>query len=662
MAALALCSCLLRTMSTQPSSAESTEARRAPDAPRIAASTLARGIGRALLFVWTILVACPVRYWPIENTTLDNTWVFAMNFGAAHELKLGRDLIWSTGPLGYLAFPNDIGSNLSEALGFQFGMWAILIAIFADLFYRGRLALRNLVFFSVFFSLSAPLYWFNLMGPENLLVAGVLVLLAVERQRGGLMRYAIALALSGVIPLIKLSAGMIAGGAILGFLAERAIRARGKIALEAALAIGIPMAVAASLCLLFMPADAIGPYLKGSLEIAGGYSSAMSVTGDAIEFAAMAEALIGIGAYLFVRTRMNRSLVRFLVALLALPLLLSVKHGFVRQDVHVLNFFCFAGLALALISILLPLAGERGLVAMLVLLNFGIISMVYQGPYLGFEEMLGNSSGFRAASMAWGALRLSGTRAAIAGAERNYSANEHVEPALRAIIGDQPLAPMSNAYSRTYLEGVNLRLYPVVQRYAAFTPYLDGLNAAWIRDKGPRFLLFDGKSIDHRHPWAETPAMWLEVYRWYDTRLLGERNLLLERRSAPRFRQWKSLGHINQPFPGEFEMPASAGSVFWTMRCHTNAGGTLRKLLFRVAEVQMGLDEPGGARKSYRVIPELLGSPLPGSVLPGSLAQFASMLDSSVTAKPQVLKLSFFGPGIDSYSSMCDVEFLTPTL
>ncbi|HEY6346657.1 MAG TPA: hypothetical protein VIY49_34635 [Bryobacteraceae bacterium] len=89
---------------------------------------------------------------------------------------------------------------------------------------------------------------------------------------------------------------------------------------------------------------------------------------------------------------------------------------------------------------------------------------------------------------------------------------------------------------------MHLTLYPTVQRYEAWTPWLDRWNAAWIRDKGPRCLVFDGKAIDERDAWAETPAMWLEIYRWYDTRFLGTRNLLLVRRAAPRFGALETIG------------------------------------------------------------------------------------------------------------------------
>ena len=159
----------------------------APPAPSSlrARHSLMSAAARALLFTWAVLIACPIRYWPLEASE-DNTWIFAINYAAAHGLAIGRDIVWTTGPLGYLIFPQDIGANLVHALVFQDVLWAILIAIFADLFYFAGVSLRNLAFFTIFFSLSAPLYWFNYMGVENLLLAGAMILLVIARLRGGL--------------------------------------------------------------------------------------------------------------------------------------------------------------------------------------------------------------------------------------------------------------------------------------------------------------------------------------------------------------------------------------------------------------------------------------------------------------------------------------------
>ena len=604
------------------------------------------------------MIACPIRYSAIAETSWDSTWVFAVNYGAAHGLKMGRDLAWTTGPLGYLTAPQDIGGNLVLALGFQSLLWLALIGILADLFYAAALPLRNLAFFSVFFALSSPLYWCNYMGLENLLLAGVLVLLAMARVYGGRVRYVGALALAGVIPLIKLSGGLIAGGAILGFLIERSIRNRGRIYRETALAIAIPSAVLATGFGMFLPSmHAVVQYLRDGAEIVSGFSAAMSTEGDPFELLGVIQASIGIGAFLLIRTRSSRPAGWFLLALLLIPFIISVKHGFVRQDDHVLNFFCFVGVALAVSSLVLPLDRSRMGVAALVLLHFICLSLPQSFGRVGMGLAATQIAGVRGPWLAWHALSFNDLRARLR-AEAAASPEPRLEPEIRALIGAAPVASLSLSYGGALREGLNLQLYPVLQRYAAYTKSLDARNGAWVGETGPRFLLFDGSSIDGRHPWAETPAMWLEIYRWYDTRLRGKRNLLLERRPAPRFQTLKSNGHATVPSSGGLEMPVSDRPIFWTMQCGASLPGDLQKVFFRIPSVTMEVSNPNGSRKSFRVLLAVLASPVLGNYMPGNLGELASLLDKYANPRPFVRRLDFSGRGLTSYKPFCDVEFL----
>jgi hypothetical protein len=612
---------------------------------------------RAALFIWTAMIACPVRYWPVE-ATVDNAWVFALNYAAAHGLAIGRDIVWTTGPLGYLVFPQDIGANLAHALVFQGAIWAILIAIFADLFYCAGVSLRNLGFFTIFFSLSAPLYWFNYMGVENLLLAAVLILLVITRRRGGLGRYVVALVLAGLIPLIKLTGGLLACGAVLGFLVDRAIRVRKQAKREIILALIVPLAAAGIGCWLLLPSvDSLIGYLRSSIDIAGGYSSALSLSGDPVELGGVVEIGICIAVLLLVRTKSDRAMVWFFLALLTIPLLISVKHGFTRQDEHVINFFSFAGLALGLINLGVPARGARIPFVLLVLWSYALISTEYMIARVGFRDAVGEVTGWRAPALAWKALSPTGVRAALHAEDASFPVKARVEPEIRSIVGNSPVASLSVVYSGAWLDGLNLKLYPVIQRYSAYTPYLDGLNAAFIREKGPRFLLFDGYAVDGRQPWTETPATWLEIYRWYNTRLLGAHSLLLERRSAPRFEQLRPIGHVDMPITSRLDFSASKQAVFWTLRCGTNFRGRLQKMFLDVPEVTMRLG-PEGTR--FRIIPEVMESPMLAEQLPSTLSQFASVLDDTSARTPRVSTIDFGGRGLASYGPDCQVDFLAP--
>ena len=148
--------------------------------------------------------------------------------------------------------------------------------------------------------------------------------------------------------------------------------------------------------------------------------------------------------------------------------------------------------------------------------------------------------------------------------------------------------------------------------YAAFTPYLDGLNAAWMRDHGPPFLIYNGFVLDGRDAWAANPATWLEIYRWYDTRWLGPRNLLLQRRAAPRFTALEPLGRFTVRAPLTLSLPRSNAPVFWSLRCENSLTGKVRKLLFRMAETEMRIDTEAGEARLARIIPEMLVTPVMG--------------------------------------------------
>lgn len=624
--------------------------------PQMQLSDRARSVIRAALFVYLALALCPVQYWPL-SAEIDNTWIFALNYAHAHHLAIGRDLFWTWGPLSYLALPMDVGGNLALGLAFQTVVWAILLAVLWKLFFRSGFPLRNLLLFSVFLGLSAAV-----SGPDQTLFRCALILLVQYQLRGGISRYIAACLMLGFLPLINFTWVMAVAGAVVGLVLYAIFSRRPGAWREAALAAVLPLLVAgAGYWLALGSFSALAAYIRASAELSNGFNLAMSVWGPPTEFLAAFEVLIFLAVALALVAARDRRLMLFFVLVLAVPLFVSFKHGFVREDAHIHHYFCFVAICLGLAALVTTLAKERATAA------FVIITLLFVAIWQDNVARTGprfalTSTGLKTPFTVWNALRYGHLRHALqANARQTFSPERSIEPGIKAFVRDQPVASLSVSYSQAYMDGLNLALYPIIQRYSAYTPYLDELNATWIRDKGPRFLIFDGKSIDGRHPWTETPAMWLEIYRWYDTRLLGAHNLLLERRTEPRFAYLEPVARSQLRFGEELQFPASSQPVFWTMQCSLSGAGKLRALLFRVLEVTMTVDKKDGRSDAFRVPLAVVGAPSPGNYLPSNLPEFAAVFGGGEIRGFAVEKLRFSGPGTSAYMPACAVEFLRPT-
>src|SRR5258708_1485346 len=116
-------------------------------------------LARIALYLYVVVIACPIRYWPL-GTDHEDAWRFALNYAPVQGLAAGRDVIFTCGPLVYLLFPEHLGNNLVQGLLFQTALWLSLATIFADVYFRAGIPLRNLALFSCYFGLAAPLFWF----------------------------------------------------------------------------------------------------------------------------------------------------------------------------------------------------------------------------------------------------------------------------------------------------------------------------------------------------------------------------------------------------------------------------------------------------------------------------------------------------------------------
>jgi hypothetical protein len=89
----------------------------------------------------------------------------------------------------------------------------------------------------------------------------------------------------------------------------------------------------------------------------------------------------------------------------------------------------------------------------------------------------------------------------------------------------------------------------------------------------------------------------------------------------------------------------------------TNSG-KLRALLFRIPEVTIHITPESGRQSTFRVLPDVLGAPMPATYLPSDLKQFADVFRLDQPPAFAVQQLMLGGPGISAYQQPCDVEWI----
>ncbi len=328
----------------------------------------------SLVLVSVFVFLRAFRLPPLVSTGLDGSWQLALTEAHLAGLAFGKDIVFTYGPLGYLAAGSAVWSAYRGMVAFAFAL-AVLCALAVAINLTGRSPFAVKCAFVIAIAFAVTEAW----TPDVLLLSLMLLWVSpwIRAARGSGPVVAIGF-LSGLALLVKFNLGVaaVAGGlavfALPGFpprlntvralaflvavvVASGASFASATYGVSVSLALaivaagallardrarGVPSAaftVVAVLCAIAMAIlPAYREYLHYSLQIASGYSSAMMIEGPnwQLVLAFCVLAVVGLILVGNVRTLgLGESLALALVAFL------EFKEGFVRQDLHVLYAF-----------------------------------------------------------------------------------------------------------------------------------------------------------------------------------------------------------------------------------------------------------------------------------------------------------------------------------
>lgn len=624
---------------------------------------------RALLFLYFVAVTCPIQFFYFEDY-LDLSWVLAINVAAEQALKFGENFFWTYGPFAYLGSPLPVGDNLHDAALMQSALWAAAAAIGFDLFFIQMLPLGGLLMLSFSAAMAWPLFHFNFGGAENMMVFLAFLLLASSlRRRLWLPGFALASLLCGLTAMFKLSAALLIAGSLLGAVAVTIYRSRrdGFLALAVA-GIIAPLSFVGSYWLHNPSLAGLRGYIWALGEFSSGYSTAMSEEAVPLLLVLAAGAEVALCLTLLLHERLkNRDGSFALIIVFLLPLGMSWKHMIVRLDfLHLPAFFSMAALVIGILIAFRERPSPKPAVDILAYVLGAIAILFLTQPVMAFWAPPGTSlsaarlrvlSGIASLQYVGHALDIDQAETDLLRESAGKLASRHLPDGIRERIGSDPISFFGSNYPFAVVDELQLRLAPIPQIYAAFTPALDQLCADWFRDEAPELLLMDWHAIDKRHPLTQAPRSWFQVWRWYDTALLDGNWLLLKRREAARFGDPVSLGPTVVHGDEAIAIPASRGPLLVAVRITLSLTGRLHQTFYRVAPVVQTYGQ-GDSAVSHRAVLDVLDFPALVRPLPTSLSETALLLEPDVAAPAANDPAEFsFTSAEDDYAPDYEVEF-----
>ena len=467
-----------------------------------------RGIAATGLLIALFLAAAPANTSAWHN--LDPSWQTGINAARLYGLQFGSDLVFTYGPWGFLDHPYTL-----DRLQFIAGV-LVATAVVAVLWVATYAGLRRLVSeraatitATLATTLSAAVAEISTLAVTAAAMVVILDLLTPRdeprsRWSIGYLAPSVA-ACSGLFLQVKLSTGLaMLVVALLAACAQRPVR-RALLTLAASVGCVIASFLA---CWLVIGQDLgdIPAWLRGSREAISGYSEAMAT--ERLDYLVGYVVAIGLGGFILVASvrgalSLGRARGVVLVVLCLALLDIMLKAAFTRHDQHELAFFV---MTTGLLVVLGPLMQHR--TAALVAVGISLAMIV---PGLQPFDVGQVRDRWRVALQV----------VLVPGAEDGYNtisreqgqATYLLPQTFVDLIGHHPVAvdPFEAALPIDY--GMQWRPMPVFQTYAAYTAYLDDLNAKAARNAPDDQLVLrsDAPTIDGRNPHWETPAYLLAL-------------------------------------------------------------------------------------------------------------------------------------------------------
>ncbi len=557
----------------------------------------------SFIFVVTLHNTATIM-WP----GLDTSYALAFNYFFVADIQIGKDILFTYGPLGFLEWPQPQGNNLLyghvtyTVIHFIF-VSSLLWLGFNDPKPWNLLVVPILVLF-ISYLLPAFMYLKLVFG------VGILLLLHLETRRVWILLLAMAFVVLAL--LIRSTYGIVSLIIFLSYLIYYAIRERQLFSPIVAV-LGLGVMLSASWILFYQDLQGLLPYLRGIVEFSSGNSSAMTTNPQnnwilLISFAAIV-------VYLPFAVGQKKAFVFY--SIFGLSVLAFLKYTFSREGFS-LNYAFIYLLVVFLLFVLYvgPLLIKHYLLIAAALLFFGANMKYYGGgtPPIKYvaAQIKQNFDGRTPLIVLESLIHYQEHAAIVREVSEQRLSPQKLSERTRALIGRNRVDAYPYEISYVAANGFSYAPRPTVQSYIAYTPYLDSQNAKFFRSpqRAPEYLLWhaplgdiQNNSIDARYVLNDEPLTIFEILGRYSPVLLDGPIVVYKNNGFQKFDVPRLTGATRSRWGEWTSVPAhSCDALRGRLHVSRTLVGTLKRLIYKEEEFYIEYKLDDTSTRKHRLV------------------------------------------------------------
>jgi hypothetical protein len=544
------------------------------------------------------------RHPPME---LDPSWNAALEYATAHHRQFGTQIIFTFGPLGFLAARTSLGHLLGARIAFAF-FWGALVALTATTLAKRlpgwvRYAfLAWLVVFTLSEGLDQTAFW--------ILASGALLLLTDNpRQRWQAPVYVFAFV---ILALIKASFFTAAFASLVLVFVCWVRRRKFKSAMI--LAVAAPAGFIGCWMVCGQSISHLVPWIQHGLELESGYSGAMNlVPKTSVLCAALAGLAVFAGALIAMMARVQSDFTNWAVIVtLAQCGFLAWKEGFTRSgDWHAFVFLWFLplGIAFFLLKDLpgAPISSRRWILqfAFAASMVLALVGAHFQIPGFAWKQVTAWPRWFARNTQAIVATLSGHSDALYADCRDPQNLHMLVLDHAQDVIGNESVDVMNYLQLAAVINNMNYQPRPVFQGFVAYSPALQRLNEEYFQSgRRPHFVILCQQATDGRFPALEDSAALNYVLNNYVPVARDGRFLILRQQTAEDAEL--HLVHEQTLQLGEkLDLrPWVSGPLFMSVEIHPSLLGRAVTILYQQYPLYMRVSK-NQQEERYRIVPSM---------------------------------------------------------